>query len=467
MRLRPRPTSGPAPWQTAVVIGAGYAGLVTARVLADHFREVVLLERDEVTSDTGVHPHTPQGHHAHAMLAKGAEVLERYFPGLRAELHEAGAPVFDYGEAISFLLPTGYAPRCRTGVRIQTFTRGELERRLRRRVLALPNVTQHAGTRCEGLVFAPTGAVTGVRYRTGEDEQARELTADLVVDAGGRSSPLDRWLREAGVEVPPERVVKGRITYTSSTFERDTANPPEHQVAYQMTFAPEVARGGVLMAVEYDRWTCSLFGYGDLVPPTDDGGYLDFARQLRNPHLAEQLTRRAEAGPVHRYTNVNSRWRPFHACRSWPARLLALGDSVCVFNPVYGQGLTVAALEADLLHRMLRARRTRPDGLATLGRAFQRGVARIVLAPWTLSGNSDLMWDAGRHPLPARFAHWYNTWLFAVATHDPAVWTRFARVINMVSPPTTLFHPAVAAKVLRKALASRRGTGGPPPGAPA
>lgn len=310
MRLRPRPTSGPAPWQTAVVIGAGYAGLVTARVLADHFREVVLLERDEVTSDTGVHPHTPQGHHAHAMLAKGAEVLERYFPGLRAELHEAGAPVFDYGEAISFLLPTGYAPRCRTGVRIQTFTRGELERRLRRRVLALPNVTQHAGTRCEGLVFAPTGAVTGVRYRTGEDEQARELTADLVVDAGGRSSPLDRWLREAGVEVPPERVVKGRITYTSSTFERDTANPPEHQVAYQMTFAPEVARGGVLMAVEYDRWTCSLFGYGDLVPPTDDGGYLDFARQLRNPHLAEQLTRRAEAGPVHRYTNVNSRWRP-------------------------------------------------------------------------------------------------------------------------------------------------------------
>lgn len=327
MRLRPRPTSGPAPWQTAVVIGAGYAGLVTARVLADHFREVVLLERDEVTSDTGVHPHTPQGHHAHAMLAKGAEVLERYFPGLRAELHEAGAPVFDYGEAISFLLPTGYAPRCRTGVRIQTFTRGELERRLRRRVLALPNVTQHAGTRCEGLVFAPTGAVTGVRYRTGEDEQARELTADLVVDAGGRSSPLDRWLREAGVEVPPERVVKGRITYTSSTFERDTANPPEHQVAYQMTFAPEVARGGVLMAVEYDRWTCSLFGYGDLVPPTDDGGYLDFARQLRNPHLAEQLTRRAEAGPVHRYTNVNSRWRPStraaagrRSCWPWATR---------------------------------------------------------------------------------------------------------------------------------------------------
>jgi 2-polyprenyl-6-methoxyphenol hydroxylase-like FAD-dependent oxidoreductase len=140
-------------WGRAVVIGGGYAGLVTARVLTDSFREVVVLERDPVDADTGVHPHAPQAYHAHAMLAKGAEILEVLFPGLRAELHDLGAPVFDYGERISFLQPAGFAPRCRTGVMVQSFTRDELERRLRQRVLALPGVRLVASARCEGLVM--------------------------------------------------------------------------------------------------------------------------------------------------------------------------------------------------------------------------------------------------------------------------------------------------------------------------
>ncbi|MFI8519931.1 FAD-dependent oxidoreductase [Streptomyces sp. NPDC085481] len=149
------------PWGRAVVIGGSYAGLVTARVLADFFDEVVLLERDPVDERTGSHPGAPQGYHAHAMLAKGGEVLEKLFPGLREELRAAGAPVFDYGEGIDFLLPSGKAPRTRTGVEIQTFTRDELERRLRGRVLALPQVRLMAGTSCTGLVNDGLGGWAG------------------------------------------------------------------------------------------------------------------------------------------------------------------------------------------------------------------------------------------------------------------------------------------------------------------
>ncbi|MEU8761460.1 FAD-dependent monooxygenase [Streptomyces sp. NPDC048659] len=445
-------------WGRAAVVGGSYAGLVTARVLADFFDEVVVLERDPVDAGTGSHPGAPQGYHAHAMLAKGGEVLEKLFPGLRRELSEAGAPVFDYGEGMDFLQPAGTAPRARTGVEIQTFTRDGLERRLRARVLALPRVTLMSATSCTGLLRDGRGRVTGLSYRPagGEGtEPPAELAADLVVDASGRSSALEKWLGDLGVSVPPMRTVKAKVTYTSMNFDRPEQGHPDYFVAYEMLFAPKIARAGVLLAVEGGRWTCSLFGFQQQ-PPTDDAGYLEFAHSLRNPHLAEQLKRRATQEPTYRYTNVDNRWRQYHRVKDWPEGLIAVGDSVCVFNPVYGQGLTVAAMEADLLGGLLARRRASGRGLAGAARDFQRRVGRLVLTPWTLSTNSDLMWNPAGQPAGARFAHWYNSRLFRVAVRDPDVWARFVRVVNMTASPAVLFHPAVAVKVLA-------GAGGPGP----
>ncbi|MFI9045963.1 FAD-dependent oxidoreductase [Streptomyces sp. NPDC053427] len=442
-------------WGKAVVIGGGYAGLVTARVLADHFSEVVVLEQDPLDEHRGTHPHVPQGYHAHAMLAKGAEVLEKFFPGLRTEMQEIGAPVFDYGEHISFLLPAGFAPRHRTGVKIQTFTRDELERRLRDKVLALPEVTFLPSTRCDGLKMSGPGKVNRVLYRTEGAEQLTELEADLVVNTSGRASALDNWLSEMGLSVPEKRLVKAKITYTSVNIARSEKSRPEFNIAYQMTFAPHVPRGGVVLAVERNRWMCSLFGFEEHVPPTENGAYLDFAKSLKNPRLAEQIEGRTGQEPTHRYTNVNNQWRLYHKMKEWPDRLIALGDAVCVFNPVYGQGLTVAAMEADLLHRKLTEHRTLGAGLDGMSRGFQRAVARIVLTPWTLSSNSDLMWNPDHQPVTARFAHWYNKHLFAVSVRDARVWSRFVRVANMVAPPTVLFHPTVVAKVMSQALSRR------------
>ncbi|MGW7379111.1 FAD-dependent oxidoreductase [Streptomyces sp. NPDC054794] len=437
------------PWDKAVVIGASYAGLVTARVLADHFGEVVLVERDPVDEDTGAHPGAPQGYHAHALLAKGGEILERLFPGLREELRAAGAPVFDYGEGIDFLLPAGLAPRQHTGIPVQSFTRDELERRLRRKVLALPEVTLMPSTSCTGLTRDSWGRVSGVTCEPRDAAEPVELSADLVVDASGRSSSLTDWLGAMGIAVPPKRTVKAKVTYTSMIFDRPEEKHdghPDFYVAYQMPFAPSVSRAGVLLAVERNRWTCSLCGFHDQ-PPTDDKGYLAFAESLKNPHLAQQIARRTVQEPTYRYTNVDNQWRPYHAVKHWPDRLVAVGDAVCVFNPVYGQGLTVAAMEAELLQGML-ARAGASARLDGLARDFQKKLGRLLMGPWTLSTNSDLMWTPSGQPLAARFAHWYNTRLFRVAVKDAAVWARFARVINMVASPALLFHPAVALKVL-------------------
>ncbi|HEU5333554.1 MAG TPA: FAD-dependent monooxygenase [Actinocrinis sp.] len=454
-------------WGTAVVIGGGFAGLVTARVLADFFAEVIILEQDPLDEDSGVHPHVPQGYHAHAVLAKGGQILEQFFPGLRAQLQAAGAPVFDYGKGINFLLPVGYAPRTDTGVQVQTVTRDELERTVRRRVLALPQVSLRDASRCLGLTVGSRGRVTGVTYvhvpaSTGSGESSPApadapvgLAADLVVDASGRTSALPAWLALQHLPVPAKRVVKAKITYTSVSFERRAEPEPDFTVAYQMTFARDVPRGGVVLAVERDRWMCSLFGFDEHVPPTDDEGYLEFARSLANPNLAKVLEHRGGQDGVRRYTNMNNEWNRYHRMRAWPQRLIALGDAVCVFNPVYGQGLTIAALHAELLRRMLADRREAGRGLDGVSRAFQRRLVKLVRPAWVLSSSSDLVWNPQHQPVSARIAHWYNRHLFAVATRDPRVWTRFVRVANMVAPPTALFAPQVVGKVVAQALLRR------------
>ncbi|MBC3841201.1 monooxygenase [Streptacidiphilus sp. 4-A2] len=402
-----------------------------------------------MTGETGVHPHSPQGYHAHALLARGAEVLELLFPGLRDELSGHGAPVYDYGERISFLLPDGFAPRHPAGVLIQSFTRDLLERTLRRRVLSLPQVRSVTPVRCEALLPGPGGRVGGVRCRDLGDESETELEADLVVDASGRAGGFEDRLRAFGVRAPAPLTVDVRITYTTVGIPRP--EDPGFDIAYQMTMAPDRPTGGVILAVEHERWICSLVGYGEQGPPRDSAGYLGFAGSLSTPDLAGLLAKNlGEDGPVHRYTNVNSRWHQYHRARNWPERLLAVGDSVCVFNPVYGQGLTVAALEADLLRRELAGRRRSAGGLDGLGRDYQGRVARLLRAPWALSSNSDLMWDGQDPSLATRIAHGYNRRLLAAAVHDPAVWTAFVRVVNMVASPATLFHPSVLARVLRR-----------------
>ncbi|OPC84102.1 hypothetical protein B4N89_27060 [Embleya scabrispora] len=442
-------------WGRAVVIGGGYAGLLAARVLADHFDEVLVLERDVVDRTTGAHPSAPQSYHAHAMLARGAQALEVLFPGLRAELEQLGAPVYDYGERISFLLPTGYAVRATTGVRIQSFTRDELERRIRGRVLDLARVRLLDGARVRGLGRGADGRINSVRYRT-EQGGEQEATADLVVDASGRTTSIDDWLTEAGLPVSAKNTVKAKITYTTMVFDR-TPEEKDYDVAYQMSFAPAVRRGGAMLAVEHGRWVCSLFGF-EQQPPTDPDGFLDYARSLDNPRLAEQIARRSGHDELHRYTNPGSTWRLHHRNPGWPEGLIAIGDALCVFNPVYGQGLTVPAIQAEALGSLLR-RRSTGTGPTGLSREYLRAAAEIIKVPWSLSTTSDLMWSPSGQPPAARFAHWYNKQVFALARHDADVWTRFVKVANMTGPSSLLTHPTVLAKIARQAVTRRPNPG--------
>ncbi|MER6695400.1 NAD(P)/FAD-dependent oxidoreductase [Streptomyces minutiscleroticus] len=315
---------------------------------------------------------------------------------------------------------------------------------------------------------------TGVR-NTGTGAAGRNagtfvLKADLVVVAAGRSSHLPTWLADLGLPHPRETVLDAPVGYASRLYDNPGGRWPDWVLMVEFLQAPSVRRGCFATRVEEGRFFVTLQGVGDDRPPHGDEGFAEFAGSLRAP-LADVLAPLRPRTSPRTYALTGNRRLAYHRLRRWPDGLVALGDAVCVFNPVYGQGMSVAALEAALLREVLapHARRAAalpgaspspsPSPYASLPpgvtRRFQRRLARLTLEPWLLSTSTDWGWQQRAPALPHRMALWYLRGVLRASTTEPEVYTRFVRVLNMLSRPTALLHPRVVTKVLAGGLPTR------------
>jgi 2-polyprenyl-6-methoxyphenol hydroxylase-like FAD-dependent oxidoreductase len=424
----------------ALVIGAGFAGLLAARVLSESYGDVVLVERDLITPDSEHRAGVPQAHHPHTLLARGADVLESLFPRLGAELEYAGAVRADLGSDFRNRAPAGWAPRDHLGLSVLSMTRTTIEQIIRRRVLKLPNVSLVDGVTIDGLLH-DRGTVTGVHGRRGGEPFTDY--ADLVIDASGQSSKLVSWLAELGVHCPAPVIVNGHLSYTSRLYHVNHDLKLGWKTACEITHAPTTRRGGVVSSVDGELWFVTLFGAGGDVAPTDEDGFLSYATTLECQDIAEIIKTATPASRIHRAANLRSRWNRFHKVPNWPRGLLALGDSVVSLNPVYGHGMTLAALNCAQLRDLLKE-----QDLAQEPLVFQRAIARTAQIPWTSATTTDLGWSTRKLPLRTRFMRWYAKRVFDVIPGNRHVYRSFVRVSQMVDHPAALFRPRVLWRVL-------------------
>ncbi|MEU6666087.1 monooxygenase [Streptomyces sp. NPDC046727] len=427
----------------AVVIGAGMAGLAATRVLADRFEAVTVIERDTLPSASAPRAGVPQGHHVHGLLALGAEVFEGYFPGLRSELEQAGAPVWDWGEGLCAVLPKGTPPPTPMAMPIQTFSRPLLEHVLRRRVRALEPVTLRDGLTVTGLRTAGPGKVVGVRVKDGDGED--EIAADLVVDASGRSSHLPQWLAALGLPSPRTTTVDAQVGYASRTYSCPEGQAsPSWMGLLQPLRAPDFHKGCYAIQIENKALHVTLHGAGGSQLPHSDEDFLAFATTLPGP-IADTIASLTPTSAVRRYARTVNRRIAYHRLARWPDGLIALGDSVCTFNPAYGQGMTVAALEARLLEQMLCSRRTHTP---LDGQVFQQRLARVTASSWLMATIPDRAWEQSRPAWPVKAGNWFMNRLIDTVPHDAQLYTAFSGLFHMTAGPLTLAHPRLLSRVL-------------------
>ncbi len=433
---------------TAVVLGGSVAGLLAARVLTDHAERVVVVERDEpdgATSRRGV----PQSAQVHTLLPGGRRQLDRWFDGFAEEAVAEGAMVARPGNFKAYF--NGVEKVEDPTFELIIASRPFLESIIRRRVVALPDVAVVRG-RATAVDIAD-GRAIGVRY-VGEDGAEAVLAADFVVDAMGRSSRLGDWLEAAGWGKPHMERMPIDINYTTAYFRRAERVP---EVVAGISFWAEPKRpAGVapaaLNAIEGDRWMIMLGGYGDDRPGATPEEFLRMCGRL--PEIFGNAAAGEMLGDVHQYKQADSRRRAYHALERFPARLVSVGDAVASFNPIYGQGMSSAALHASCLSEWLRSDPV-PDAPAKGFFALQKVV---VDSAWQTSATPDLALPhiSGPYPRGYRAAQWVTDQIVEASVTDVEVAKRFNAVTFMTAHPTSLISPSTVLRALRTNLRNRR-----------
>jgi 2-polyprenyl-6-methoxyphenol hydroxylase-like FAD-dependent oxidoreductase len=436
-----------------VVLGASLAGLLAARVLADAYGRVTVVERDPLPKTAENRKGVPQGRHAHLLLPRGTQILDGLFPGLLDDLAAGGAPVIrDFAE-IRFspgghrLLLEGHPPEAITC----QASRPYLEGQVRARVLALPAV--EVVDRCEVAGLVATAArdrVTGVRILRGANGIEGTLSADLVLDATGRGGRATAWLATIGYDLPPEEQLSVHVKYATRHLRlRQGALGGEKFVA--IGAEPDRPTGFVLVAEEQDRWVLTLIGYDGHHPPADPEAFLAFVQTVAPPDVFDAVCDAEPLDDVVIYRFPASLRRRYERLRRFPAGLLVFGDALCSTNPSYALGMSVAALQAAALQDTL------ASGDRDLSRRFFQVTAKPIDRAWRLTVGSDLALPQvqGPRPLPARLINAYVNQVLTAAERDRVVAEQFLRVAALQDPITRLFRLSTALRVVLSSLRRR------------
>jgi 2-polyprenyl-6-methoxyphenol hydroxylase-like FAD-dependent oxidoreductase len=425
----------------AVILGGGIAGLLAARVLAETYETVAVLDRDVLPSGPTPRGGVPHGRHAHALLAQGTHAFEDLFPGITAELVARGAAVGDV-LADATWYPGGRRLRSvPSGLSVVSASRPLLEAVVRARVSGLAAVEAQSGTDAVEL-RVESGRVRGVLARTRGGPPAF-LAADLVVDATGRTSRTPAWLAAHGYAPPQEERLQVDIGYATCVYRV----PPDVMRGRIAIVHPRTARrprGAVANVIEGDRVMVSFAGYGTHRPEATAAGLLAHARSLGCPDLEAIVTRGEPLDAITRFHVTANVRRRYEELQRFPEGLLVVGDALCAFNPVFAQGMSVAALQALALRDSLAA------GAEGLWRRFFRAAADVVGNAWKMGAANDLEIPgvAGRRPLLGRLVSAWMRQVLAAAETDDALSRAVIRVANLLDPPQRLCSWRVAARVL-------------------
>jgi len=441
----------------ALVLGGSMAGLFAARVLSDHFEKVTIVERDPLPDEAEFRNGTPQARHLHQLLAAGQQEMERLFPDLKADLEAVGAPTMEWGVDNWLYGKEGKLPSVPTGIVTNTCSRVTLEFLIRRRLMERVNVTILDDHRIIKLLTNDDKSrITGVEASTQRGQVTTEIDADLIVDATGRRSKTPDWFKEIGYDAPENTYIDDHIGYATCWYE------PPADASTDFTMIACLAndaipsdypgRSGIINRVDGDRWCVIMTGKDRDYPPAEQDEFLAFAKTLYSTKLWEMLQHATPISPVYSYRETYSKWHHYEKLNRRPENFIVTGDAACGFNPIYGQGMTMAVLDARLLNDLVdNWSGTDWTGFADL---FQNELAKSLADPWLMATSADKLaenaeGDVGAGGMVEKIASAYFNQVVQAMTCEPEITRQFMKVMNMLDSPKSLMKPDIMYRVLR------------------
>lgn len=439
----------------ALVIGAGITGLLAAQVLSKYFEGVTIVERDSLPEQPDQRKGVPQSNHGHLLLSRGQQILEQLFPGIVTELTAEGALLVDATADFLRFSAGAWSPRFASDIITVNCSRNLLEWAIRRRVVSNNRVIFMQGAQVRGLLFNNNQSkVTGVRVSFHNQGEVN-LIADLVVDASGRNSHSPQWLKAMGYTPPQKTVFTSFVGYTSRWYQ-----PPENfQADYKnlviLGKSPEVTRSGALLKVNQNSWVVMLAGFCKDYPPTDEAGFLEFARSLSAPTIYEAIKNAQAVSPIYIHKRTENCWYHYEKMPRLPESFVLVGDTVCAVNPLYGQGMTMAALSVLTLDQCLNKHllNSSDGNLIGLSRRFQKQLAKVISLPWIIATSEDSRWTTIKNKQPkliTRLLHLYMDRVLLLSANNDLIHKTVTEVAHMLKSPTALFHPYIITRVLQQ-----------------
>jgi flavin-dependent dehydrogenase len=449
--------------QQALVIGGGLAGMAAARVLADHFAEVIILDEDRFPQQPGLGA-ISNATHVFAISLRAQQMLEELFPALKQNLLRAGAIPLDPAADIEWLTPAGWGVRFPSRVSILSCTRDLLEWEVRKQLASFPRVKCHAHTQAGELVCDSSGTRVvgvGVRHRNRAGSVAEStICADLVVDASGRNSQAPEWLAAVGYQKPEEISVNGFPGYASRLFQALQVKSQDSKAVCLQPAPPAFVRGGWIFPIEQDRMMVTLVGVGRDYPPSDESGFREFAASMRSPVIHEFISRARPISDIVSHRSNGNRWRRYELLKRWPEGFLLLGDALCSFHPVLGHGTTIAGLHALVLRNWLNQQRQGASESPSRNVSeFLHAAADVSEAPWLVATQEDcrvIGFEGQSPPARTRRMHRHMDRVIALATRDVEARRALLRVMYLEAEPSALLTPRLLWQAARQKLGKKR-----------
>ncbi len=428
-------------------------GLLAARALADFYQTVTVVERDRLPDEPINRRGVPQGKHPHALFGKAVEILGRLFPDLFDQLVADGAMRWDDGDLSRFwwLIGGHLMARESTIPDVASLTNYQLSRPLlewgvRQAVRAISNVEMLEQHDFVSLATDPERSrITDVWVaKHGADGEMR-LPADLVVDATGRGSRTPMILEKFGYPRPRTDQVDVRLAYSTLPVRIPRGTLTEFMVANPPT--PCRSSLFAMIGCEHDTYLVCGGLLGGQDPPVERAEFLDFIAEIAPRHVMTAVRAGEPLAEVAQHRVPSNRWRRYDKIGRMPEGLLVVGDAVCSFNPIYGQGITIAAIEAEVLRACLRRQKCNHH----VQKRFHRESAKSIRTAWGTAVRSDLAlpYVSGRQPMAARLTNPYMNCIFTAIETDPAVDQQLLRVLWMLGGPTALFRPSIVARSVK------------------